>query len=240
MCSRSGPDALESFSELCRRERCPFSIVGQAAADGQLRLKDPHFGETVADVPLTLLFGESSEMDIAVPSVDWPDVPLNLKDIEIPEAIERVLTLPCVGSKSFLITIGDRSVGGLTVRDQMVGPWQVPVADAAVTACDFEGVKGEAMAMGERPALAIHRPAASARMAVAEALTNLASVKVLDRTRIRLSANWMAAGSEAEALYGLYEAVEAVGMDLCAPSSASQSRLARIPCPCRQLGKASR
>ena len=154
-------------------------------------------------------------MEIAVPSVDWPDVPLDLKDVELPEAIERVLTLPCVGSKSFLITIGDRSVGGLTVRDQMVGPWQVPVADAAVTACDFEGVKGEAMAMGERPALAVHRPAASARMAVAEALTNLASVKVLDRTRIRLSANWMAAGSEAEALYGLYEAVEAVGMDLC-------------------------
>lgn len=208
-------EALESFSELCRRERCPFSIVGQAAADGQLCLKDPHFGETVADVPLTLLFGESSKMDIAVPSVDWPDVPLDLKDVELPEAIKRVLTLPCVGSKSFLITIGDRSVGGLTARDQMVGPWQVPVADAAVTACDFEGVKGEAMAMGERPALAVHRPAASARMAVAEALTNLASVKVLDRTRIRLSANWMAAGSEAEALYGLYEAVEAVGMDLC-------------------------
>ena len=154
-------------------------------------------------------------MDIAVPSIDWLDVPLDLKGVETPEAIERVLTLPCVGSKSFLITIGDRSVGGLTVRDQMVGPWQVPVADAAVTACDFEGVKGEAMAMGERPTLAVHRPAASARMAVAEALTNLTSVKVLDRARIRLSANWMAAGSEEEALYGLYEAVEAVGMDLC-------------------------
>ncbi len=208
-------EALEAFSELCHRERCPFSVVGRAAADGQLQVDDPHFGEAVADLPLTLLFGESSRMDIAVPSVDWPDVPLNLEGVDLPEAIERVLTLPCVGSKSFLVTIGDRSVGGLTVRDQMVGPWQVPVADAAVTACDFEGVQGDAMAMGERPALAIHRPGASARMAVAEALTNLAGVKVLDRTRIRLSANWMAAGSEGDALYGLYEAVEAVGMDLC-------------------------
>ena len=209
------PDALEAFSELCRRERCPFAVVGRAAADGQLRLADTHFDEAVADVPLTLLFGESSKMNIAISSTDWPDVPLDLGGIDLAEAVERVLTLPCVGSKSFLITIGDRSVGGLTARDQMVGPWQVPVADAAVTACDFEGFKGEAMAMGERPALAIHRPAASARMAVGEALTNLASVKVRDRTRIRLSANWMAAGSDAQALQGLYEAVEAVGMDLC-------------------------
>ena len=166
-------------------------------------------------MPLTLLFGESSKMDISVPSVNWPDVPLDVQGVDLSEAIQRVLTLPCVGSKAFLITIGDRSVGGLTARDQMVGPWQVPVADAAVTACDFEGVNGEAMAMGERPALAIHRPAASARMAVAEALTNLASARVRDRSRVRLSANWMAAGSEEESLYGLYEAVQAIGLDLC-------------------------
>ena len=208
-------EALENFVEVCRRERCPFAVLGKATADGQLCLVDPHFGEAVADVPLTLLFGESSKMDIAVSSVNWPDVPFDVHDIDLSEAVRRVLTLPCVGSKSFLITIGDRSVGGLTARDQMVGPWQVPVADAAVTACDFEGVGGEAMAMGERPVLAIHRPAASARMAVAEALTNLASVRVRDRTRIRLSANWMAAASEPESLYGLHEAVEAIGLGLC-------------------------
>ena len=208
-------EALGDFTEMCRRERCPFAAIGKATADGQLHLADSHLGETAADVPLTLLFGESSKMDISVPSANWPDAPLDVQGIDLSEAIQRVLTLPCVGSKSFLITIGDRSVGGLTARDQMVGPWQVPVADAAVTACDFEGAGGEAMAMGERPALAIHRPAASARMAVAEALTNLASVKVRDRTRIRLSANWMAASSETESLYGLYEAVEAIGLDLC-------------------------
>ena len=207
--------ALGDFAEMCRRERCPFAAIGKATADGQLHLADSCFDEATADVPLAFLFGESSRVNMAVSSVNWPDVPLDLQGIELSEAVQRVLTLPCVGSKSFLITIGDRSVGGLTVRDQMVGPWQVPVAEAAVTACDFEGVGGEAMAMGERPALAIHRPAASARMAVAEALTNLASVRVRDRTRIRLSANWMAAGSETESLYGLYEAVEAISMELC-------------------------
>lgn len=208
-------EALDGFAGMCRRERCPFAVVGRATADGRLLLDDPRFGEASADVPLTLLFGESSKMDISTPSVDWSDEPFEGQGIDLSEAIHRILTLPCVGSKSFLITIGDRSVGGLTARDQMVGPWQVPVSDAAVTACDFEGVGGEAMAMGERPVLAIHRPAASARMAVAEALTNLASVKVRDRTRIRLSANWMAASSEAESLYGLYEAVQAIGLDLC-------------------------
>ena len=206
---------LEDFTEICRRERCPFAVIGKAAADGRLRLTDPRFDEVAVDVPLALLFGDSSKMDIAVPSVDWPDVPLDMREINISEAIQRVLTLPCVGSKSFLVTIGDRSVGGLTARDQMVGPWQVPVADAAVTASNFEEVGGEAMAIGERPALAIYRPAASARMAVAEALTNLASVRVRDRTRIFLSANWMAASSDAESLYGLYEAVKAVGLELC-------------------------
>lgn len=207
--------ALEAFTEVCRRERCPFAVLGKTTSDGQLQLSDSHFDQAAADVPLTLLFGESSKRDIAVPSVNWPDVPFDTQGIELSEAVERVLTVPSVSSKSFLITIGDRSIGGMTARDQMVGPWQVPVADAAVTACDFEGVGGEAMAMGERPVLAIHRPAASARMAVAEALTNLASVRVRDRTRIRLSANWMAAGAEPESLYGLYEAVEAIGMELC-------------------------
>ncbi len=208
-------EALDDFAEMCRRERCPFATIGKAAADGQLHLADPRFGEAAADVPLSFLFGESSRMDMTVPSVNWPDVPLDLQGIDLSEAVQRVLTLPSVGSKAFLITIGDRSVGGLTARDQMIGPWQVPVSDAAVTACDFEGTGGEAMAMGERPALAIHRPAASARMAVAEALTNLASVRVCDRTRVRLSANWMAAGSEVESLYGLYEAVEAISLELC-------------------------
>ena len=209
------PQALESFSELCRRERCPYAVLGAATNDGQLRLDDSRLQDAPADVPLSLLFGESSNMEIAVPSVSRPEDPLDLQGIVLEEAVERVLTLPSVGSKSFLITIGDRTVGGLSVRDQMVGPWQTPVADAAVTAADFEGMEGEAMSMGERPMLAISRPAASARMAVAEALTNLASVRVRAREQIRLSANWMADSSDQEALHGLYEAVEAVGMELC-------------------------
>ena len=208
-------EELENFAGLCRRERCPYSVVGRATADGRLQLNDSRFGEAAVDVPLSLLFGESSKMDIVVTSANRPEEAFDGQGIEIDDAVERVLTLPSVGSKSFLITIGDRSIGGLTARDQMVGPWQVPVADAAVTACDFEGVSGEAMAMGERPSLAIYRPAASARMVVAEALTNLASVRVRDRARIRLSANWMAASSDPESLHGLYEAVEAVGLQLC-------------------------
>ncbi len=206
---------LDWFTEICQKERCPFAVIGKSTASGRLRLDDSRFGEAAADVPLVLLFGESSKMDIAVSSVEWSDAPLDMSGIDLLEAAERVLTLPCVASKSFLVTIGDRSVGGLTARDQMVGPWQVPVADAAVTTRDFEGTAGEAMAMGERPALAIHRPAASARMAVAEALTNLASVRVRDRARIRLSANWMAASSEPESLFGLHEAVKAVGLEFC-------------------------
>ena len=208
-------DALKDFEHLCQRERCPFAVVGRATSEGRLHVMDSLFDAAAADVPLSLLFGESSKMDISVASSVSPDVPFDAQGIELEDAVERVLTLPCVGSKSFLITIGDRSVGGLTVRDQMVGPWQVPVADAAVTACDFNGVSGEAMAMGERPFLAIYQPQASARMAVAEALTNLASVKVRGRAQVRLSANWMAASSDEESLLGLHEAVKAVGLELC-------------------------
>ncbi len=208
-------EALGEFLALCQRERSPFAVVGHATADGRLRVTDRLLKETPVDVPLPLLFGESSRMHLEVASSELLESPLNTSGMTLDEAVERVLALPGVGSKSFLVTIGDRSVGGLTVRDQMVGPWQVPVADVAVTASSFTGFSGEAMAMGERPLLAIHRPAASARMAVAEALTNLAGVRVRGRRQVRLSANWMADGSSAESLCNLYAAVQAVGMELC-------------------------
>lgn len=209
------PEALDEFAALCRRERSPFAVVGHATADGRLRVTDRLLEETPIDVPLPLLFGESSRMRLEAASPKPLESPLDTSGMTLDAAAARVLALPGVGSKSFLITIGDRSVGGLTVRDQMVGPWQVPVADAAVTASGFAGFSGEAMAMGERPLLAIHRPAASARVAVAEALTNLAGVRVRNLRAICLSANWMAAGADPESLYGLREAVQAVGMELC-------------------------
>ncbi len=208
-------ESLDEFAELCRRERSPFAVVGYATDDGRLQLGDARLGKAPVDVPMPLLFGESSQMSLEVASQSRENREVSIDDIELGEAVSRVLTMPSVASKSFLITIGDRSVGGLTVQDQMVGPRQIPVADAAITAADFEGYAGEAMAVGERLSLAPYNPAASARMAVAESLTNLAGVRIRDRSKICLSANWMAASSDPASLHGLYEAVEAVGMQLC-------------------------
>ncbi len=209
------PDAVEEFAALCQKERSPFAIIGHATKDGQLKLADALLGDDPADIPMSLLFGESSRMSLKVTSVQRSVNETDIEGINVEEALERVLTMPSVASKSFLITIGDRSVGGLTVQDQMVGPWQVPVADAAITAADFNGHLGEAVVVGERTALAVHNPAASARMAVAEALSNLAGVRVRGRMRVCLSANWMAASSDPDSLYELYEAVEAISMQLC-------------------------
>ncbi len=215
------------------RERCGYSIVGKAqgAVKGEKRLvlmdRDSEKHPTPIDLPMSFLFGKPPKMarivesrKLHLPQFDnslrtyLPEVSCNILD----EAINRVLALPAVGSKSFLITIGDRTVGGLTARDQMVGPWQTPVADVSVTATSLTlGVKtGEAMAMGEKPTLALISPAASARMAVAEALMNLGAANVIHRLdRIRLSANWMAASNHPGEGAALYEAVEAIGMQLC-------------------------
>ncbi len=214
------PADLDLFASLCARERCPFAVVGHATAERRLLLKDSRSangdcGPTPIDLPLEVLFGKPPRMHRHatrhVPTIlAAPD----LDGIELDEAIGRVLRFPAVASKSFLITIGDRSVGGLCARDQMVGPWQVPVADCAVTLNDFDGFAGEAMAMGERTPLAVLDAAASARMAVGEALTNLASAAVtLDE--VRLSANWMAAVDHPGEDAALYNAVHAVGMELC-------------------------
>lgn len=225
-----GPDQLDFFKRICHRERCGYSVVGVATDEQRLVLKDRDSKEnpTPIDLPMSTLFGKPPKMSrivesrkLRLPPFDSslsmyiPDTP---KDGLIAEAVDRVLTLPSVGSKSFLITIGDRTVGGLTVRDQMVGKWQVPVADVSVTATSLlAGVRtGEAMAMGEKPTLALISPAASARMAVAESLMNIAAASLFDRlSRVRLSANWMSASSHPGEGAALYEAVEAIGMDLC-------------------------
>ena len=209
------PDALDSFLALCERERCPVAVVGQSTDDGQLRVDDSLLGEAPVDLPLDVLLGKPPKMhrqaehraffggDLGAAVTDWVT------------SIDTVLSHPTVASKSFLITIGDRHVGGLTVRDQMVGPWQVPVADAAITASSFKGRAGEAASMGERSPLAVVNPAAAARMAVGEALSNLASVGLQSLGTVKLSANWMAAAGAEGQDAALFDAVKAVGQDLC-------------------------
>jgi phosphoribosylformylglycinamidine synthase len=214
------PDDLALFEALCARERCPFAVVGHATAERRLVVTDSRFPipdsrNSPIDLPLEVLFGKPPRMQRDARHVaKRMDLVPDVSGISLDEAIGRVLRMPSVGSKSFLITIGDRTVGGLCSRDPMVGPWQVPVADCAVMLTDFEGYAGEAMAMGERAPLALLDAAASARMAVGEALTNLAAAEVkLDE--VRLSANWMAAVGHAGEDAALYDAVRAVGMELC-------------------------
>ncbi len=206
---------LARFEAICRRERCPYAVVGQATNAPQLVVADAQFDDRPVDLPLAVLFGNAPKLQRAFTRRAIARVPLALRDITVTAALERVLRFPAVGSKQFLITIGDRSVTGFVVRDQMVGPWQVPVADAAVTTLGFKTLCGEAMAMGERSPLALIDPAASARMAVGEALTNLASVVVEDLGRVVLSANWMAAAGRGVEDQALHDAVLAVGTELC-------------------------
>jgi len=208
------PDNLAKFTEICERERCPFAVLGEATEAEHLTLSDEHFKNNPVDLPMDVLFGKPPKMHRTVESTRVVEKKIQI-DASLDEALNRVLSLPTVADKTFLITIGDRTVGGLTHRDQMVGPWQVPVADCAVTASSLQATTGEAMAMGERTPAANLNYRASAKMAVAEAITNIASAKIDDISKIRLSANWMAAcGAQGEDA-GLYEAVEAVGMDLC-------------------------
>ena len=214
-------ESLACFEALCVRERSPFAVVGQVTQAQHLRVLDSRDGvadsdRVVIDLPMSVLFGKTPRMlrDTQVPPVeDWPR--LEIECLDLAEAGMRVLTHPSVASKNFLITIGDRSVGGLCARDQMVGPWQVPVADCALSLADFSGHAGEAMAVGERTPLALIDSAAAARMAVGEALTNLAAAPVAGLSEIKLSANWMAASSHPGEDALLYQAVEAVGMQLC-------------------------
>ena len=210
-----GPERLEEFEAMCRRERCPFAVLGQATAKKQLKLGDRLLGDNPVDMPLEVLLGKPPKMvrNVARQSFEGDD--FDAAALDTTEALRRVLRFPAVGSKTFLVTIGDRSVGGLVVRDQMVGPHQVPVADAAVTLSGFHRDTGEAMAMGERTPLAVVDAPASGRLAVAEAVTNIASAAIDSISDIRLSANWMAAAGEPGQDGALFDTVEAVGMDFC-------------------------
>ncbi|MCI0732767.1 MAG: phosphoribosylformylglycinamidine synthase [Methylococcaceae bacterium] len=209
------PDTLALFSSICEREHCPFAVIGRATEAEHLVLYDRASDSNVIDIPMSLLFGKPPKMHRSAKTLEVHTRALDLKGIQIQEAARRVLQLPAVGSKNFLITIGDRSITGLVARDQMVGPWQVPVADVAVTASGFHSDCGEAMAIGERTPLAIMDAPASGRMAVGEAITNLAAASIESLGCVKLSANWMAAaGSEGQDA-ALYQTVRAVGIELC-------------------------
>ncbi|WP_028989314.1 phosphoribosylformylglycinamidine synthase [Thermithiobacillus tepidarius DSM 3134] len=210
-----GQEHFERFRALCERERCLYAVVGEATAEQRLVLEDSYFRNTPIDMELSVLLGKPPRMTRVVQRLPRPAVPLDSTGIELREAAYRVLRLPTVADKRFLITIGDRSVGGLVCRDQMVGPWQVPVADVGVTAMSFTGYRGEAMSMGERTPMALLDPAASGRMAIGEALTNLAAARVERLEDVKLSANWMAPAGHPGEDAGLYDTVRAVGMELC-------------------------
>jgi phosphoribosylformylglycinamidine synthase len=209
------PANLERFKALCERERCPFAVVGKVTADEQLVLNDSLFKNKPIDLPLDVLFGKPPKLTREVKRAVVKQPGLDFEDIKLEDAVERVLKLPAVGSKKFLITIGDRTVGGLSVRDQMVGPWQVPVSDVAVTATGFDTETGEAMAMGERTPLAVINAPAAARMAVGEAITNIAAADVAQLQDIKLSANWMAAAGHGHEDQNLFDSVKAIGEDFC-------------------------
>ena len=201
---------LETFRAICERERCPFAVVGTATDDGHLKVCDDLFSNNPVDLPLNVLLGKPPKTTRSDKTVRSSEKPFNAGNIDITEAAYRVLRLPTVAAKNFLITIGDRSVGGMTHRDQMVGKYQTPVADCAVTMMGFNTYRGEAMSMGEKPTVALFDAPASGRMCVGEAITNIAAVNIGDIGNIKLSANWMAAcGNEGED-EKLYRTVEAV------------------------------
>jgi phosphoribosylformylglycinamidine synthase len=209
------PEDMPRFTALCERERAPFAVIGEAREEQQLVLGDGHFDNTPIDMPLEVLLGKPPKMLREVQHKSFQKTEFNTKKIDIRDAAYRLMHLPTIADKTFLITIGDRTVTGLINRDQMVGPWQVPVADCGVTASSYDSYCGEAMAVGERTPLALLDHAASARMAVGEALTNIAAASIGDISDIVLSANWMAPAGHPGEDAGLYEAVKAVGMELC-------------------------
>jgi phosphoribosylformylglycinamidine synthase len=208
-------DRLDLFRQLCVRERAPFAIVGEATEEKRLLVEDTHFHNQSIDMPLEVLLGKPPRMSRKEVSLRRPLKALDLGELPLAELVRRVLSHPTVADKTFLISIGDRTLGGLICRDQMVGPWQLPVADCAVTAASYDVYTGEAMAMGERTPVAVNNAAASARLAVGEALTNLAAAQIGDLGKVNLSANWMAAPAVPGDGADLYAAVHAVGMELC-------------------------
>lgn len=209
------PSDIERFTAICERERCPYAVVGEATEAKQITVADNHFDNKPVDLPMSVLFGKAPKMHRTATKLDLPATAFLPEQLDLSESVFRVLRHPSVASKSFLITIGDRSVTGMVARDQMVGPWQIPVADCAVTTVTYDSTAGEAMAMGERTPLALIDGPASGRMAIGEAITNISAARIGDIKDIKLSANWMcAAGSPGED-EKLYRTVEAVGMDLC-------------------------
>ncbi|EGQ7672466.1 phosphoribosylformylglycinamidine synthase [Vibrio cholerae] len=203
------------FDAICQRERAPYAVVGEATEERHLTLEDCHFANTPIDMPMDILLGKPPKMHREASTLKVSSPALERSGIELNEAVDRVLRLPAVAEKTFLITIGDRSVTGLVARDQMVGPWQVPVANCAVTAASFDSYHGEAMSMGERTPVALLDFGASARLAVGEAITNIAATDIGELKRIKLSANWMSPAGHPGEDAGLYEAVKAVGEELC-------------------------
>jgi len=210
-----GDDRIDEFRNLCERERCPVSVIGTLTGDGNLVVNDRDFDNRVVDMPMQMLLGNPPKMERDVERRALPAEDLNLDGIDLKEAAMRVLRFPAVADKSFLIHIGDRTVGGLSARDQLVGPWQVPVSDVAITSSGFNSKTGEAMAMGERTPLAATNAPASGRMAVAESITNIAAAPIENLSKVRLSANWMAAAGHPGEDANLYDTVKAVGDELC-------------------------
>ncbi len=209
------PDQLVRFEEICQRERCPYAVVGDATDDDHIVLNDTHFDTKPVDLPMSILFGKPPKMHRSGEVRDYKTETFSTADLNIYDVAERVIQHPSVASKSFLITIGDRSVTGQVVRDQFVGPWQIPVADCAVTTQAYDTYAGEAMSMGERTPMALLDAPASGRMAIAESITNIASTKIEKLSDIKLSANWMCAAGFPGEDEKLYRTVETIGMELC-------------------------
>ncbi|MGO3847995.1 phosphoribosylformylglycinamidine synthase [Pseudoalteromonas sp. KG3] len=206
---------FDRFEAICKRERAQYAVIGEATEERHLTVADSHFDNNPVDLPLDVLLGKAPKMHREAYSLKANSDALDTTKIDIAEAAERLLRLPTIAEKTFLITIGDRSVTGLVARDQMVGPWQVPVANCAVTAATYDTYHGEAMSLGERTPAALLNYGASARLAVAESLTNIACANIGGLENIKLSANWMAAAGHPGEDAGLYEAVKAVGEELC-------------------------
>ncbi len=209
------PTSLDLFSDICERERAPFAVLGESTKEQELVLSDSLFNNDPIDMPMGVLLGNPPKTSIdAQTSVDNLNA-LDASSIKLDEAITRILQLPTVASKNFLITIGDRSVTGMVARDQFVGPWQVPVADCAISLADYVGYQGEIMSLGEKTPLALVNAESAARMTIGEALTNMLGGYVEDIHHISLSANWMSASGHPGEDAKLFEAVKSVGMDLC-------------------------
>ncbi|QIO05543.1 phosphoribosylformylglycinamidine synthase [Acinetobacter shaoyimingii] len=210
------PESLPLFESICARERCPFAVLGEATEARHLTVEDPLFENKAVDMPMQVMLGGTPRMSRSYETIERKGDDFEASKVtDLKDAIYRVLKNPTVASKSFLITIGDRSITGMVARDQFVGPWQVPVADAAVTTTSLVGYTGEAMAMGERPPVALLNPAASARLAVAESISNIMSAKIEQISDIKLSANWMAAAGQKGEDQALFEGVKAIGMEMC-------------------------